>query len=59
MIGQAQITVRAEHQDFPAINDDFAVLSRGNGAEVGVQPQRANLGSTPVIPDFVEKGERQ
>jgi len=56
MIGQSEVAVRAEHQDFPAVDDDFAVLSRGNGAEVGVQPRLANLGGTPVIPDFVEQG---
>ena len=59
MIGQSEVAVRPEHQNFSAADDDFTVLSRGNGAEVGVQPRRANLGGTLVIPDFVEQGWRQ
>ena len=55
----AEVAVRPEHQDLPAVDDDLAVLGRGNGAEVGVQPRRANLVGALVIPGFVEQGKRQ
>jgi len=39
MISQAQITVGAKHQNLLAVDDDFAVLRRGDCAEVGVKPK--------------------
>ena len=44
MVGQAQVAVGTQHQDLLALDDDLGVLRRGNGAEIGIQPQLPAVG---------------
>src|SRR5262249_43364184 len=58
MIGQAQIAVGAQHQDFFILDDDFGVLGRGNVPEIGVYPQSPELGGALELLDLVEERHR-
>ena len=52
VIGQAQVTVGTEHQDFFAVDDDFAVLLTGNGPEVRVYAKLHHFLRLVIFPKF-------
>src|ERR1017187_10207832 len=58
VVGQAQVAVGAQHEDFLALNHDFGVLARGNGAEIGVQPEFPQLVGGLELPGFGQQRAR-